>query len=97
MADESSVVFESSGKAKPRVSAVWRAKTTPGRQSLTRLVQGSPQVSVVIPALNEAKNLEHVLPGLPDGLFEVVVVDGGSSDATMETALRLRPEAHVVS
>ncbi len=34
-------------------------------------------VSVVIPTLNEAKNLPHVLPGLPDIVSEVILVDGG--------------------
>ena len=55
------------------------------------------RVSVVIPALNEAANLEHVLPALPEGLYEVILVDGGSSDGTCETARRLRPDIRVIS
>jgi glycosyltransferase involved in cell wall biosynthesis len=46
--------------------------------------------------LNEAKNLEHVLPALPKGLFEVILVDGASLDGTIETALRLRPDVRIV-
>ncbi len=56
----------------------------------------SPRVSVVIPTLNEARNLSVVLPRLPDGLFEVVVVDGGSTDDTVEVARRLRPDMRLV-
>jgi glycosyltransferase involved in cell wall biosynthesis len=53
-------------------------------------------VSVVIPALNEALNLPHVFARLPDGLHEVIVVDGHSTDATVTTALRLRPDVRIV-
>ncbi len=42
----------------------------------------SPRVSVVIPALNEARNLEHVFAALPGGLHEVILVDGHSVDGT---------------
>jgi glycosyltransferase involved in cell wall biosynthesis len=52
-------------------------------------------VSVVIPALNEAENLRHVLPRVPFE-YEVVVVDGASTDGTIETVRALRPDAEVV-
>lgn len=58
---------------------------------------GSVRVSVVIPALNEAENLPHVLPRLPDGLHEVILVDGHSTDGTIEVARRLRPDVRVVT
>jgi glycosyltransferase involved in cell wall biosynthesis len=54
------------------------------------------KVSVVIPALNEAESLPHVLPRLPEGLHEVILVDGASTDRTMEVALRLRPDIKLV-
>jgi glycosyltransferase involved in cell wall biosynthesis len=57
----------------------------------------SVRVSVVIPALNEAENLPHVLPRLPDGLHEVIVVDGHSTDGTAEVARRLRPDVRIVA
>jgi glycosyltransferase involved in cell wall biosynthesis len=56
----------------------------------------SVRVSVVIPALNEAENLPHVFPRLPDGLHEVIIVDGHSTDGTVEVARRLRPDVRIV-
>jgi hypothetical protein len=54
------------------------------------------RVSVVIPALNEALNLRHVLANLPDNVFEVVLVPGSSTDDTELVARRLRPDVRVV-
>jgi glycosyltransferase involved in cell wall biosynthesis len=48
------------------------------------------RVSVVIPAMNEADNLEFILPLLPSVVDEVVLVDGRSTDATIEVARLLR-------
>jgi glycosyltransferase involved in cell wall biosynthesis len=56
----------------------------------------SVRVSVVIPTLNEAENLPHVFPRLPDGLHEVIIVDGRSTDGTVEVARRLRPDVRIV-
>ncbi len=56
---------------------------------------GSPRVSVVIPALDEKENLPHVLPGIPDEV-EVVLVDGHSTDGTVELARQLRPDIRIV-
>ncbi len=55
-----------------------------------------PTVSVVIPAKNEARNLPHVLAGLPDGLHQVILVDGGSTDDTVRVARRLRAGITIV-
>nr|WP_152629088.1 glycosyltransferase family 2 protein [Actinoplanes utahensis] len=56
----------------------------------------SPTVSVVIPTLNEERNLPHVFAKLPAMITEVIVVDGGSKDRTVEVARRLRPDAVIV-
>jgi glycosyltransferase involved in cell wall biosynthesis len=56
----------------------------------------APRVSVVIAALDEEESLGYVLPRLPRGLYEVILVDGNSVDRTVETALELRPDIKVV-
>lgn len=56
-----------------------------GRLDLARGIR-APRVSVVIPALNEAANLPWVLARLPVEVHEVVLVDGGSTDDTVEVA-----------
>ncbi len=62
---------------------------------LTRHIPASPKVSVVIPALNEAANLLHVLPLLSKD-YEVILVDGHSIDGTAEVARHLRPDIRIV-
>lgn len=57
---------------------------------------GSTRVSVVIPTLNEAENLPHILPLIPSWVHEIVIVDGHSTDETVKTALRLCPTARVI-
>ena len=49
----------------------------------------------MVPALNEARNLAAVLPTLPPA-HEVILVDGGSVDGTVETAQATLPGIRVV-
>ena len=56
----------------------------------------APRVSVIIAALDEEESLGYVLPRLPGGLFEVILVDGNSADRTVERALELRPDIRIV-
>jgi len=58
--------------------------------------KAEPTVSVVIPAKNEALNLPRVFAALDDGYHEVILVDGGSKDDTVEVARRLRPDLIVI-
>jgi glycosyltransferase involved in cell wall biosynthesis len=48
----------------------------------------NPKVSVVIPALNEAESLPFVLERIPPEVHEVLLVDGRSSDGTIDIARR---------
>ena len=57
---------------------------------------GPPRVSVIIPTLNEAPNITHVLATLPADISEVLLVDGGSSDGTVEVARAALPSIRVV-
>ena len=63
-----------------------RATATPTTASIT----------VVIPTLNEAQNLPHVLTRIPAIVDEVVLVDGHSIDATIAIARTVRPDVRVV-
>jgi glycosyltransferase involved in cell wall biosynthesis len=56
----------------------------------------APTVSVIIPTLNEARNLPHVFAALPDDITEIIVVDGRSTDNTVAVARALRPDVKVV-
>ena len=53
-------------------------------------------ISVVVPTLNEAANLPHVFARIPDFVDEIVVVDGHSTDDTVEVARALRPDVRIV-
>lgn len=55
-----------------------------------------PTISVIIPTLNEADNLSHVLPFIPSYVSEVIIVDGGSTDGTVERARDLYRDVVVV-
>ena len=59
-----------------------------------------PRISVVVPALNEAQNLRHVLPLIPSFVSEVILVDGNSIDDTVavveELRTRMQPPVHLI-
>jgi glycosyltransferase involved in cell wall biosynthesis len=56
-----------------------------------------PKVSVVIPALNEAPNLPYVLERLPEGMHEVILVDGHSADSTIAVAREARRDIRILT
>ncbi len=63
----------------------------------TRPPRSRALISVVIPTLNEAANLPHVFARLPvHELFEIIVVDGHSTDDTIEIARELCPSVRVL-
>ena len=54
-----------------------------------------PPVSVIICTLNEAENLPHVLPKIPEWVDEILLVDGNSTDDTIEVAKTLKPNIKI--
>ena len=56
-----------------------------------------PTVSVIVPALNEERNIPHVFERIPEDIHQVVLVDGRSVDDTVAVARKLRPDVCVVS
>jgi glycosyltransferase involved in cell wall biosynthesis len=79
----------------------WTAASIPTKPRGSRQLEAErprPEVSitVVIPALNEAANLPHVLTRIPAIVDEIVLVDGHSDDDTVAVARMLRPDVRVV-
>ena len=71
---------------------------TAGEGALSVIHPGdAPRVSVIIAAWDEEESLGYVLPRLPRGLYEVILVDGNSTDRTVETALELLPDIKIVT
>ena len=64
--------------------------TAPARRTFNGLT-----LSVVIPTLNEAENIEPVLRQLRR-FDDIVLVDGLSTDGTVEAARRVRPDVRVL-
>jgi glycosyltransferase involved in cell wall biosynthesis len=67
-----------------------------GNGSIGRRRQRRTKVSVVIPAVNEEPNLPFVLPKIGAWVDEVILVDGRSTDRTLEVARSLLPELKIV-
>jgi glycosyltransferase involved in cell wall biosynthesis len=53
-------------------------------------------ISVVIPARNEARNLPWLLPRIPPEVDEIILVDGLSTDQTIEIARIVRSDLIIV-
>jgi rSAM/selenodomain-associated transferase 2 len=49
------------------------------------------KLSIIIPALNEERSLEQALASISSHAHEIIVVDGGSKDGTVEIARKYTP------
>jgi glycosyltransferase involved in cell wall biosynthesis len=59
-----------------------------------------PTVSVVVPTRNEARNLEIILPAIAavrPAVHEIIVVDGHSTDGSLEVARRVLPSVKIIT
>jgi glycosyltransferase involved in cell wall biosynthesis len=65
------------------------------KDGLPTLPDLAPTVSVILPCLNEQRNLPRLLAQMPAGA-ELVLVDGGSTDGTIATVRELWPDVVVV-
>jgi hypothetical protein len=61
------------------------------------LKAGGPSVSVVVPAMNESRNLPWLAARMPGGIAEIILVDGRSQDDTVAVARSLWPGVRVIS
>src|SRR6185503_14429357 len=51
-----------------------------------RAAMSSRRVSLIIPALNEEAGIQATIARAPEGILEIIVVDGGSTDRSVERA-----------
>ena len=63
---------------------------------MVKKIHNYPNVTVLICTLNEEENLPHVLPRIPEWVDEVILVDGHSTDRTVEVAKKLRPDIKIL-
>lgn len=66
-------------------------------RAVGRFLPPASTVSLVIPVRNEARNIAWVLEQIANDVDEIILVDGNSTDATLITACRYRPDIRVVA
>ena len=85
---QTSLIFDHS----PVRSALWARATN--LIEAKNMPESLPFVTIVVPTLNEERYIEACLRSLIDSVrdirCEILVVDGGSSDRTVELATRCR-------
>jgi glycosyltransferase involved in cell wall biosynthesis len=90
-------VSQESTTYEPRPEPATVAATDGAIDDLDRnMPLGAVTVSVIVPALDEAENLPHVLPKIPGWVHEVILVDDHSTDDTVAVARQLMPDIRIV-
>jgi Glycosyl transferase family 2 len=79
------------------VESLAARESLPWKGADRRSERRTARVTVVVPAMNEEGNIAQVLGELPDGLHEVILVDGNSRDKTIEVAQRAYPSIRVTT
>lgn len=69
---------------------------SPNDIAITNVSLRNLRVSLLLPTMNEERNIGWVLGRLPAGLHEVILVDGRSLDRTIAVAQQLRPDIRVL-
>ena len=86
----------SSASSEPSVRITIVGASSPLLRPLDINGSDFPKTSVVIPTLNEEKNLPLLLPRLPHWLHEIIIVDGRSTDRTVKVAKQINPDIKIV-
>jgi glycosyltransferase involved in cell wall biosynthesis len=90
-----STVVAESGFAEANDARVFTLAFDSGE--MTAAVSKYPSITVVIPTMNEAANLPYVLERIPEMVSEIIIVDGHSTDGTIDAARRCRPDAKILT
>jgi glycosyltransferase involved in cell wall biosynthesis len=80
----------------PEAGAAHLAVVRDDDPGVAELPVATERITVVIPTLNEERNIAWVVGRLPSMVDEVLIVDGRSSDRTIEVARAVRPDIGVV-
>ena len=97
MTTVSSAAQASDGASTLHLAAATRpVESLPVRANTRTLSAVDPSVSLVIPVLNEARNVASVLEQIADNVDEIILVDGNSTDVTVITARAYRPDVRIV-
>lgn len=62
----------------------------------TEKITQKPKITALICVLNEELNLPNLLPKVPEWVDEVLLVDGHSTDNTVDVARQLRPDIRLL-
>ena len=95
--DEGEAVGEAEEAVAPAVHGA-AARAVSGESARSERVPAPVRgaVSLIVPARNEAANIGWVLNRIPDCVDEVILVDGESTDATLEMARATLPSLRIV-